>query len=253
MPQRLAHACLFHKRLVQCVRGVLSIVSPTRFCFLLPRSRALTEINYRGFYLADAVPGSVGGNCLSDVSSGMVLTYGSTASGDSTSWSIATTTLTASSTVGAIGIQGWNIKYPTTATSTSITSTTTQSSSTTPITSTTASAASQNLSTSSSGSGSGLTTGAKTGIGVGVGVGAIGVIALLAALSLFRKRKQITETQPAQSLYSHYSQPPTMSVPQPQYQQYPAELNAIKLLPGEGGNPPAELPSRGWALRSGIS
>lgn len=186
----------------------------------------------------------------------MTLTYGSTASGVSTSWAMATTTLTASSTVGAIGIQGWNIKYyTTTATSTSITSTTMQSSSTTLTTSTTGSAASQNLSTSSSSSGSGLTTGVKTGIGVGVGVGAIGVIALLAAFYLFRKRKKRTETELAQSLYPHYSQSPAMSVSQAQYYQprYPAELNAIKLLPGEGGNPPAELPSRDQAFRSGVS
>ncbi len=186
----------------------------------------------------------------------MTLTYGSTAYDDSTSWSMATTTMTSSSTVGAIGIVGWNIKYPTTATSTSMTSTpslTTQSSST-QSSSTTASAASPNLSVSSSSSGSSLTTGAKTGIGVGVSVGAIGVVALLAALYLFRQRKQRTEAEPAQSLSSYYSQPPVMSVPQASYQQqYPAELNAIKVLPGQGDNSPAELPSRDWALRSGVS
>jgi hypothetical protein len=86
-------------------------------------------------------------------------------------------------------------------------------------------------------------------------VGAIGVIALLAAFYLFRKRNQGTEPELAQSLYPHYSQPPSMSVPPAEYYQpqYPAELNAIKLRPGEGGNPPAELPSRNWASRSGVS
>lgn len=243
---------------------MLSVVSPKWLLLLTHPSRAgdLTEINHRGFYLADAVPGSVGGNCLSNVSSGMTLTYGSTAYDDSTSWSMATTTITSSSTIGAIGIVGWNIKYPTTATSTSMASTpslTTQSSSTQSSTtmttpSTTASAASQNPSVSSSSSSSNLTTGAKTGIGVGVSVGAIGVIALLTTLYLFRQRKQRTETELVQSLPPYYSQSSAMSVPQASYQpQYPAELNAIKVLPGQGGNLPAELPSRDWALRSGVS
>ncbi|KAJ5441719.1 hypothetical protein N7491_004125 [Penicillium cf. griseofulvum] len=162
----------------------------------------LTEVNYRGFYLADAIPGSVAGNCLSKIFSGMTLTYGSTASDDSTSWSMATTTMTSSSTVGAIGIVGWNIKYPSTATATSMTSAT----ATTPSTSTTSmtSATSQN---SNSGSPSSLDTGAKIGIGVGIGVGAIGVIALLTTLYLFRRRKQRTAAA------EHYSQPPAMAVP----------------------------------------
>ncbi|KAJ5588161.1 hypothetical protein N7537_010839 [Penicillium hordei] len=183
-----------------------------------------------GFYLGDAVPGSVAGNCLSKVSSGMTLTYGSTANDDSSSWSMATTTMTSSSTVGAIGIVGWNIKYPSTATATSTTSATT----TTPSTSVT----SQN---SNSSSPSSLDTGAKIGIGVGIGVGAIGVIALLTALYLFRRRKQRTAAEPDQSLSHYYSQPPAMSVHQARYQpQYPAELDAPKLLPVQ----PAELSSR---------
>ncbi|KAF3387459.1 hypothetical protein F1880_001453 [Penicillium rolfsii] len=189
----------------------------------------------------------------------MVLTYGSTASGDSTSWAMATTTLTASSTVGGIGIQGWIIKYhtttatsapitSTTATSASITSTITQTSSTT------APATSQPISATSSSSGSALTPAAKMGIGVGVGVGAIGVIALLVALFLFHKRRQRTESESVHNLY-HYPQPPITSVPQAEYYQprYPAELNAFKLRPGEGGNPPAELPSRNWASGNGVS
>ena len=229
----------------------------SKLLFNESKAGGLTEIDSRGFYLADAVPGSVGGNCLSNVSSGMILTYGSTAYDDSTSWSMATTTMTSSSTVGAIGIVGWNIKYPTTATSTSMTSTptsTTQSSTTTTIPLATASAASQSPSVSGSSSGSSLTTGAKTGIGVGIGVGAIGVIALLAALYLFRQRKQRTEMEPAQSLPPHYSQPPAIPVSQAPYQpQYPSELDAVKFLPGQGGNAPAELPSRDWALRSGVS
>ncbi|KGO40815.1 hypothetical protein PEXP_086270 [Penicillium expansum] len=211
-----------------------------------------------GFYLADAIPGSVAGNCLSDVSSGMTLTYGSTASDDSTSWSMATTTMTSSSTVGAIAIVGWNIKYPTTATSTSITSTpslttqslATQSSST--ITTTTP-AASPSLSVSSSNSESSLTTGAKAGIGIGIGVGAIGVIVLLIALYLFRKRKERAAMEPAQNLY-HHSQPPVMSISEAPYQQqYHAELDAANLRPGQGGNSPAELSSQNYALRrSGV-
>ncbi|KGO75606.1 hypothetical protein PITC_050360 [Penicillium italicum] len=199
-----------------------------------------------GFYLGDAIPGSVAGNCLSNVFSGMTLTYGSTAYDDSTSWSMATTTLTSISTVGAIGLVGWNIKYPSTATATSMTSTTTTTPSTSTATSMTSattttpstSATSQN---SNSGSSSGLDTGAKIGIGIGIGVGAIGVIALLTTLYLFRRRKQRTTAEPDQSLSYHYPQPPAMSIPQAPYQQQsPAELDAPKLRPSQ----PAELSSR---------
>ncbi|KAB8276366.1 hypothetical protein BDV30DRAFT_235819 [Aspergillus minisclerotigenes] len=49
------------------------------------------------------------GDCLSSVSSNMVLTFGSTAPEGSRGWIIVTTTLTTSSTVRAMAVMGWNI------------------------------------------------------------------------------------------------------------------------------------------------
>lgn len=114
----------------------------------------------------------------------MTLTFGSTSYGDSTSWSIATTTMDTSSTVGAIAIVGWNLAVSTTPTSTPMTTTLSSTS--------TASTASQTSTSSPSNSDSsgGLSSGAKAGIGVGVAVGAIGVIALIVAIFLLRRRKE---------------------------------------------------------------
>ncbi|QMW43699.1 hypothetical protein G4B11_007069 [Aspergillus flavus] len=49
------------------------------------------------------------GDCLSSLSSNMVLTFGSTAPEGSRGWIIVTTTLTTSSTVRAMAVMGWNI------------------------------------------------------------------------------------------------------------------------------------------------
>ncbi|RAH68318.1 uncharacterized protein BO66DRAFT_472778 [Aspergillus aculeatinus CBS 121060] len=63
------------------------------------------------YYIGDGNTALIDGNCESDVSSGMILTYASTPSGEATSWKIVTTTLTRSWTVGAIAVVGWNIRY----------------------------------------------------------------------------------------------------------------------------------------------
>ncbi|RHZ72042.1 hypothetical protein CDV55_106432 [Aspergillus turcosus] len=174
-----------------------------------------------GYDLVDGIPGQVEGRCLSTVSSGATLTYASTPYGDSTAWKTATTTLSQSSTVGAIGVVGWNIKFATpasTSTSTSVTSTSTSAGPDT--TSETAAP-----SATSSSSAAGLTTGAKVGIGVGVGVGGVGAIALFVALyTLLRRRKEAVPNTPV-----HYSQ---------QQPAWPSELpGSAKPTPSS----PAEL------------
>ncbi|KAE8151991.1 hypothetical protein BDV25DRAFT_138354 [Aspergillus avenaceus] len=68
------------------------------------------------YYLADTVPGQIKGRCLSDVSSGMTITYASTPHGQTTAWTTVTTTLSKSSTVGAIAVIGWNIEMSISAT-----------------------------------------------------------------------------------------------------------------------------------------
>ncbi|KAL2829859.1 hypothetical protein BJY01DRAFT_254855 [Aspergillus pseudoustus] len=79
-----------------------------------------------GYYLTGGLHGSVAGGCLSDVSSGMTLTYASRAPFDSTAWKTATTTLSGRSTVRAVFMLGWNVKFHTaSATSTRSRSTTT--------------------------------------------------------------------------------------------------------------------------------
>lgn len=68
------------------------------------------SVNKRGYYLAHGQPGEVIGDCLSNVSSGMTLTYASTPFMQSTAWTTVTTALTQSSTVGAIAVVGWNVR-----------------------------------------------------------------------------------------------------------------------------------------------
>ncbi|KAL4745270.1 hypothetical protein BDW72DRAFT_61896 [Aspergillus terricola var. indicus] len=192
------------------------------------------------YYLTDGTPGSVVGRCLSDVSSGMTITYASTPSDDSTAWTIVTTTLSRSSTVGAIGVVGWNMKI---ATTTSPTATSTTTSSTTTSTATSASSATPvatdestvAAATTTTDSASGLSTGAKVGIGVGVGVGALGVVALLVALYLYTRRNK----QPMSS------QPDAKAQPMPQTNEqpvWPSELYA-PARPNQwpARAPPAEL------------
>jgi hypothetical protein len=109
-------------------------------------------------------------------------------------------------------------------------------------------------------SSSGLSTGAKAGIGVGAGIGALGAVALIAAIFLFRRRKQskprIDATSNPQQSYtggpfsqtSNLSQPGHFPFQYPSTYQstdsYAAELNGNKDRPGEGSVPPAELEGR---------
>jgi hypothetical protein len=77
--------------------------------------------------------------------------------------------VTSSSIISAIGLAGWNVATPTTSPS--------QSSST----------SSQNGTSQPSG---GLSTNAKAGIGVSAAIGGIGIVALIVALFLLRRRSK---------------------------------------------------------------
>ncbi|KAL4781236.1 hypothetical protein BJX76DRAFT_363757 [Aspergillus varians] len=186
-----------------------------------------------GYHLVDGTPGQVEGRCLSTVSSGVTLTYASTPYDDSTAWETATTTLSESSTVGAIGVVGWNINFaaPTlTSTSTSVaTNTTTVAINTTTAATDTKSVAASTSATASPSS-DGLTTGAKVGIGVGVGVAGVAALALFAALYLFLRRRK--EPIPNTPVYYLQQQPP---MPYSTWQQpaWPSELS------GSAKPPPA--------------
>ncbi|KAI1267958.1 hypothetical protein F5Y18DRAFT_275361 [Xylariaceae sp. FL1019] len=164
------------------------------------------------YSLENGSPGSIRGDCRSEITSGAVLTYAATDGG--TAWSTKTTTLKASSFAGAIAIVGWNIKdasKPSTTTSSSEPSTSSSSSThsmssnantpspthssilQTSSTLTTSTRIPQESNSSSSSTGStavaSLSPGAKAGIGVGISLGAIGIAALIAAVFVARRRK----------------------------------------------------------------
>ncbi|KAF2084082.1 hypothetical protein K490DRAFT_49939 [Saccharata proteae CBS 121410] len=152
-----------------------------------------------GYYLANGVSGEVMGDCLSNVQRGMTLTYAWTST-STDDWRIGTTTMTSSSTVGAIAVVGWNVKRTAvTATSSSTSSSTSstvpaQTSSATPtgaaeMISDTATAASS-ITADSSEPLSSTTTALKAGIGIAVCLGVIGLIALVVAVWLLRRRKK---------------------------------------------------------------
>ncbi|GJP92699.1 hypothetical protein AnigIFM59636_011501 [Aspergillus niger] len=187
-----------------------------------------------GYFLSQGTVGQVTGRCMSSVYSGQTLTYGSTPLSDHTAWTIATTTLTTDSTVGAIDIVGWEIKYPVTATATAIsTSTSTASTSSSTLTSV-PSTAEDNTSTSDNS----LSAGAKAGIGIGVGVGAVGIIALILALFLFNQRKRLAiNSQQPVAAYAYY--PPFAR------NAKPAELPGFRGMPGDAwASSPVEMGER---------
>jgi hypothetical protein len=123
-------------------------------------------------------------------------------------------TVTTSSTISAIGLAGWNVATPTTSPS--------QSSS----------------GSSSSGTGtsqpdtaqhsSGLSTGAIAGIGVSAAIGGIGIIALIVAVVLLRRRPK--------GVVQYNAVPPVQSNPNEIYSGHPVHEMGVH-------RKPVELPS----------
>ncbi|PWY90679.1 hypothetical protein BO70DRAFT_283656, partial [Aspergillus heteromorphus CBS 117.55] len=189
-----------------------------------------------GYFLSQGTVGEVIGRCLSSVYSGMTLTYASTPLNNHTDWTIVTTTLTTDSTVGAIDIVGWEIKYPVTVAATA-TSTSTGDS-----TASTSTSTSSTLPTSiedqSSNSDNGISTASKIGIGIGAGVGAVGIIALLLAFYLFHQRKKLAmQSRQPVAAYEYY--PPVVR------NSRPTELQGFRGMPGDAwGSPPVEMGAR---------
>ncbi|KAI3324154.1 hypothetical protein HD806DRAFT_61599 [Xylariaceae sp. AK1471] len=213
-----------------------------------------------GYYLANGSPGSVGGDCLSDVTSGATLTFQSTRDGDPTDWAQATTKLSSKSVIGAIAIVGWNINRVPSSTTRSATSPPSShpSSSSTALSSpkTTSdsipSATAPPVANSSAASSSSLSSGTMAGIGVGVALGVIGIVSLLAAAFIMRRRKRrrTTVQQPHPPLQQNSQQQHLQ--PQQPWQVYElnhetpkAELESHQLGSQAGGilnpRPPAEL------------
>ncbi|KAB8240221.1 hypothetical protein BDV35DRAFT_398835 [Aspergillus flavus] len=165
------------------------------------------------------------GDCLSSVSSNMVLTFGSTAPEGSRGWIIVTTTLTTSSTVRAMAVMGWNIDTSVSiTTSTAVAATATEttvntfstnilpkggsamivnsslvstlSDDSSVVASPSAMSLSSTISTASSSTIStsitdyGLSAEDKAGIGVGAGVVAIGLGVLVVAICILVRKQR---------------------------------------------------------------
>ncbi|KAF2135200.1 uncharacterized protein K452DRAFT_281870 [Aplosporella prunicola CBS 121167] len=201
-----------------------------------------------GYTLAHDPVISIAGDCVSVVTPGMILTYASTASSSTENWKTMTTTLTRSSTVGAIAILGWNVQIPMSTAAPSATSAAAPStaSGSSPASTSTATPhppqASQSLRgpqtsqdnapsgsqvlgsihTSTSPSPIGLTTGTKVGIGLGVSLGVIGIIALIVAIILLRRHRRPPKDEDTDTAFilsqtetpKAYQTPPVQKPPQ---------------------------------------
>ncbi|KAF2645608.1 hypothetical protein P280DRAFT_513504 [Massarina eburnea CBS 473.64] len=141
-----------------------------------------------GYSNQRSTSGPVNGNCISSISRGMVLTYASTASTASTDWSIVTTTMSASSSVGAIAVVGFNVARVSPS-STSSPASSLASPTSSPPSSPSPSFPVESSSTKPPAEDS-MSTGIKVGIGLGVTLGMIGIIALIFAIIMLRRRSQ---------------------------------------------------------------
>lgn len=198
---------------------MLPCVSPRRLQICMFTCLPVDE---RGYQLANGRSGQVVGDCWSQVLPGVTLTYASTPMAASTSWTIVTTTLTQTTSVGAIAVVGWNVKRAGATTTTTMASASTTSNSTaSAVSSTTSSTA---LPSSSSTPPSDLSLGAKVGIGLGVSLGVIGLMMLLLAMCILRRQKQ------------HQNQTP------PYIGQ---NVDAAGFAPGREEVEPKELPTNG--------
>ncbi|KAI0390217.1 hypothetical protein F5Y17DRAFT_79715 [Xylariaceae sp. FL0594] len=154
-----------------------------------------------GYHLANGVPGSVIGDCHSDVEEGDIFIYQSTQWDDDTAWEEATTTLTASSAIAAIPIVGCNINRPAVPSS----STSDSSSTITTPASTSSLASSESATTTSSSHNNPgvmtnnnnnnkdtLSTKAAIGLGVGIGFGLLLILTCVAAVVMLTRRRRRT-------------------------------------------------------------
>ncbi|PSN59094.1 hypothetical protein BS50DRAFT_605398 [Corynespora cassiicola Philippines] len=141
-----------------------------------------------GYRLAHATPGPVNGDCISNLRSGMKLTYAWTPKNSPSEWEITNTKMEFSSSAGAIAVVGYNVDCPESTTSHSVTEASTITlpnptpTPTLPLPDTTF------ISSSPDSKNNGLSVGAKIRIGIGSSLGGIGVSALVIAMLIIRKR-----------------------------------------------------------------
>jgi len=208
-----------------------------------------------GYSNPRATSGSVNGDCLSSVSKGMVLTYASTAAGVSTDWSMVTTTLSASSNVGAIAVVGFNVaRVTSTATADSSAGLTTASSDFSSRLSTSSFSDERSSPTgtapSNSSSDDGLSTGAKVGIGLGASLGILGIGALILTVFLHRCRRKnrSSERQAAAAPVATFGvEDKTSGVAPHDFTQEIYGRPVFSELPSGQVHSPVELDTQGWS------
>lgn len=117
----------------------------------------------------DGQPGRTVGSCRSPLTSGQTVTYLASSQG------IVTTSLVlnSSTAINAVIIRGWNV-----ATATSVSLNLTYS---------------NNTLNPPSAAPNGLSSGAKAGIGIGATLGGIGILALIGAVFLLKRRQKATQ------------------------------------------------------------
>jgi hypothetical protein len=126
-----------------------------------------THVRISGYDLAGGLPGRAVGVCRSPLTSGQIITY----LASSASNGIVTTTLAINSSTGinAVDIKGWNVAAPM---SSSMFDPTFPNTSLAP---------------------SGLSSGAKAGLGIRATLGGIGLLALIGAVFLLRRRQKVAQ------------------------------------------------------------
>ena len=149
---------------------------------------------------------------MSALTSGQVLTYLGQVSG---AFERTSMTITTSSAISAVGLAGWNVATPTTSPSQSSSSPSSGGTGT-----------SQPDTTQHS---SGLSTGAMAGIGVSAAIGGIGIIALVVAVVLLRRRPK--------GVVQYNAVPPVQADSKEIYSGHPVHEMGIN-------RKPVELPSQ---------
>jgi hypothetical protein len=153
-----------------------------------------------GYPLQNGEPGRAVGTCLSTLTPGQTISY----LADNRPGVVTETVVINSSTsIVAIPFSGWNIDTSTSNPSQSC---------------------------------SGLSTGAKAGVGVSAAIGAIGILALICAFLLFRRRPKVAQNNPAypvQAEAKHVHEHVNPYVPGPAYaHELGAPLNPTEMPSG---------------------
>ncbi|KAE9363300.1 hypothetical protein N431DRAFT_450085 [Stipitochalara longipes BDJ] len=153
------------------------------------------------YTLATFLPVGNPAQCYSVIPAGAI-TYLQPQPNTASTWTTTSSTFASPYTMYAVQVNGYIVPNPNSAAATS-SSGSTSSPSNTPTTS----------STQPPGSSSGISTGAKAGIGIAVALGVIGILALLGAWLLVRRKRQAYAVPPENTTYQHNEDVQQMAQP----------------------------------------